>query len=104
MQEYGEENNIKIWTLENFKNAFETINVKIRTEGEMRLEGNSLLYTIKKCNIVGEGNELDIYVCHTIREMFKGALNFAFRNKAQLQVKKLLTHGDKLCEVVIRVQ
>ncbi len=104
IQEYGEEKNIKIWTLENFKNALETINSKIRIESESILENNSLLYTIKKCKIATEGNKLDIYVCHTIREMFKGALKFAFGNRAQLQVRKLLTHGDSMCEVVIRVQ
>ncbi len=104
MQEYEKENNIKSWNLENFKNAFEIINSKLRIESEWKMEGKNLQYTIKRCNIATEGKKLDIYVCRTIRETFKGALNYAFGNKAELEIKKLLSHGYNLCEVVIRLQ
>ena len=103
MQEYERENDIKDWDLGAFKNAFEIINSKLHVESEWKLEGRNLLYTVRKCNIATEGNKFDTYVCHTARETFKGALNYAFGNKAVLDIKKLLTHGDKFCEVVIRI-
>jgi len=103
MQEYEKENGIKNWNLEAFKNAFETINSKLHIESEWKLEGKNLLYTVRKCNIATDGNKFDTYVCHTARETFKGALNYAFGNRAELEVKKLLTHGDNFCEVLIRI-
>lgn len=103
MQEYEKENGIKNWDLETFKTVFEIINSKIHTESEWKLDGNNLLYTIRKCHIATEGNKFDKYVCNTSRETFKGALNYAFGNKAVLEIKKLISHGDKLCEVVIRL-
>jgi len=103
MQEYEKENSIKAWNLEIFKSAFEMINTKLHIESEWKLEGKNLLYTVRKCNIATEGNKFDTYVCHTARETFKGALNYAFGNRAELEIKKLLTHGDKFCEVVIRI-
>ncbi len=103
MQEYEKEKGIKSWDLETFKNAFEIINSKLHIESEWKLEGKNLLYTVRKCNIANDGNNFDTYVCHTTRETFKGALNHAFGNTAQLEIKKLLTHGDKFCEVAIRL-
>jgi predicted hydrocarbon binding protein len=103
MQIYEKENSIKRWDLETFKNAFEMINSKLHIESEWKLEGKNLLYTVRKCNIATEGNKFDTYICHTSRETFKGALNYAFGNRAELDIKKLLTHGDKFCEVVIRI-
>ncbi len=103
MQEYEKENGIKDWNLDTFKSAFEVINSKLHVESEWKLEGKNLLYTVRKCNIATEGNRFDKYVCHTSREAFKGALNYAFGNRAELEIKKLLSHGDNLCEVVIRI-
>ncbi len=103
MQEYEHENNIKSWNLENFKNALELIDSKIHRKSEWKLEGKNLLYTIRKCGLATEGNTFDTYVCHTAREVFKGALNYAFGNRAELEIKKLLTHGDNCCEVLIRI-
>ena len=103
MQEYEKENVIKKWDLENFKKAFETINSKLHTESEWKLEGNNLLYTVKRCNIANEGNKLDTCICHTSRETFKGALNYAFGNAAKLEVRKLLSHGDEFCQVIIKI-
>ena len=103
MQEYEKENGIKNWDLETFKTVFEIINSKIHTESEWKLDGKNLLYTIRKCHIATEGNKFDKYICYTSREAFKGALNYAFGNKAELEIKKLISHGDKLCEVVIRL-
>ncbi len=103
MQEYERENNIKKWELETFQKAFEIINSKLHIESEWKLEGKNLLYTVRKCNITTEGNTFNTYICHTARETFKGALNYAFGNRAELEIKKLITHGDKFCEVVIRL-
>jgi len=75
MQEYEKENVIRKWDLESFKKAFEMINSKLHTESEWKLEGNTLLYTVKRCNIANEGKKLDTCICHTSRETFKGALN-----------------------------
>ncbi|MCZ7403056.1 MAG: hypothetical protein O8C61_12605 [Candidatus Methanoperedens sp.] len=103
MQEYEKENGIKNWNLENFKNVFEIINSRLHMESEWKQEGKNLLYTVRKCHLTTEGNKFDNYICHTSREAFKGALNYAFGNRADFEVKKLISHGDKLCEVVIRL-
>lgn len=103
MQEYEKEKCIKNWNLETFKTVFEIINSKLHTESEWKLEGKKLLYTVMKCRIATEGNKFDKYICHTSREAFKGALNYAFGNRAELEIKKLISRGDKMCEVVIRL-
>jgi predicted hydrocarbon binding protein len=103
MQVYENENNIKNWDQENFKKAFEIIDSKIHRESEWKVEGTSLLYIIKKCNIASQGDRFDMYLCHTGRETFKGALSYAFGNKAELEIKKLISHKDKFCEVVIKI-
>jgi predicted hydrocarbon binding protein len=103
MSEYEKENNIKSWEFQNFQKALEIIDIKLHRESEWKADGKNLLYTIKKCNIVREGNTVDKYICHTIRETFKGAMNHAFGNRAELDIKKLLSHGDNCCEVLIRV-
>jgi predicted hydrocarbon binding protein len=103
LQEYEKENNIKEWSLENFKIALENVDAKVHTHSEWKLEGNNLIYRVTKCNIATEGNTLDKCVCHTSREVFKGALDYAFGNNAELEVKKLLSHGDNYCEVIIKI-
>jgi len=104
MQEYEKENDIRNWSPETFKKALETIDSRLHRESEWKLDGKNLRYTVSNCKIATEGNKFDTYVCHTIREAFKGAVGYAFGNKAELDVKKLLTHGDTFCEVVIRIQ
>lgn len=103
MQEYEKENVIRKWDLESFRKAFEVINSKLHTESEWKLEGKNLLYTVRRCNIANEGNKLDTCICHTSRETFKGALNYAFGNTAKLDIKKLLSHGDEYCQVIIQL-
>jgi predicted hydrocarbon binding protein len=103
MQVYEKENRVKNWDAKHFKRAFEIIDSKIHRESEWKLEGKDLVYIIKKCNIANEGGKFDTYLCHTGRETFRGALNYAFGNKAELDIKKLLTHKDQFCEVVIRI-
>lgn len=103
MQEYERENVIMSWDLETFQKALHNIDSKLHRESEWKFEGRNLLYIVRKCNIAGDGNTFDNYVCHTARETFKGALNYAFGNRAELTIKHLLTHGDNFCEVVIRI-
>ena len=102
MQEYELENNIKEWNLEKFKNAFEIIDSKLHRESEWKADGKNLHYTVRKCSIAQ--NDPNKCICHTIRETFKGAMNYAFSNKAVLDVQKLLSQGDNFCEVVVRIQ
>jgi predicted hydrocarbon binding protein len=104
MQEYEKENNITGWNLESFKTAFELIDSKLHRNSDWNIEGKNLHYTVRKCNLASNGNNVDPCICHTIRETFKGALGYAFGNKALLDVHKLLSQGDNYCEVVIRIQ
>lgn len=104
MQEYEKENNITNWSLEAFKKAFETIDSKLHRDSVWTLDGKNLHYTIRKCNLANNGNNVDPCICHTIRETFKGALDYAFGKKADLDIHKLLSQGDNYCEVVIRIQ
>jgi len=101
MQNYEKEYNIKTWELQDFKKALEMIDSRLQRESELKLDGKELTYTIKKCSII-EGN-FDPYMCHAIRETFKGSMEYVFGNRAELEVKKLLSHGDNLCEVVMKL-
>ena len=103
MREFEIENNIQNWELDIYQKALETIDSKLQRESEWKLEGKNLLYTIRKCNLATQGNTLDTYICHTARETFKGALNYVFKNKAEFETRKLLSHGDTYCEVMIRI-
>jgi predicted hydrocarbon binding protein len=103
MKEYEQENGIVKWDPGTFSKAFASIDSRIHRESEWKLEGKNLLYTVRKCNLASDGNAFDTYVCRTARETFKGALNYAFGNRAELNVNKLITHGDNFCEVMIRI-
>ncbi|HEY9245954.1 MAG TPA: hypothetical protein VIO11_03815 [Candidatus Methanoperedens sp.] len=103
MMEFEKENGIKTWELHNFQKALEIVDSRLHRESEWKVDGKNLLYTVRKCNICADGNTFDTYICHTIRETFKGAMSHAFGNKAELDVKKLLSHGDNFCEVLIRI-
>jgi predicted hydrocarbon binding protein len=103
MQEYESENSIKKWDLPSFSKALAVIDSRLHKVSEWKLDGNDLLYTVKKCDLASDGKVFDNYVCHTARETFKGALNYAFGNRAELNVNKLVTHGDNFCEVMIRI-
>ena len=103
MQEYESENSVRNWNLRTFQKALELIDSKLHRESEWKIEGKNMVYTIKKCALARDGNTFDSYICHTARETFKGAMNYAFGNKAELVVTKLVTHGDNFCEVMIRL-
>jgi len=92
------------WDIEKFKKAIETIDLKCHRISEWKLENGSTSYTVKKCNIAKDGNKINPYICRTIREMFKGALNYVFGDNTKLEIKKLMSHGDNSCEVIIRTK
>lgn len=102
MQEYEKENNIKEWRLEDFQKAFGIVDIKLDRESEWKLDGKNLSYTVKRCNIATEGSSFDMYICHAIRESFKGAMEYAFGYRAGLEINKLLSHGDSFCEITIK--
>lgn len=104
MQEYEKEKFVKSWNLEIFQKAFENIDAKIHRDSEWKLEGKNLLYRIRKCGITHEEDTFDAYICRTVREAFKGALDYAFGSRAELDIKKLITHGDNICEVSIKLK
>lgn len=104
MQEYERENNIKSWNMEAFQNAFGIIDLRLHRESEWKSDNkNNLVYTIKRCNIVADGNTVDQHICHAMRETFKGAMGYAFGSQAEMGVNNLLSHGDNFCEVSIRI-
>ncbi len=103
LKEYEKETPVGKWDLETFRKAMETIDSRLHRMSEWKMMDGNLLYTIRKCQIAETGNAFDKQICHTIREAFKGALNQAFGNKAELNVNKLLSHGDSFCEVSIRI-
>ncbi|MDD5614695.1 MAG: hypothetical protein PHH85_00670 [Candidatus Methanoperedens sp.] len=103
MQEYERENSIKNWDLDTFSKALAMIDSRLHRESEWKLDGNNLLYTVRKCNLASDGNSFDTYVCRTARETFKGALYYTLGNRAELNINKLITRGDNFCEVMIRI-
>ncbi len=103
LKEYEKENVIKNWDLETFKKAMETIDTRLHRVSEWKVENRHLLYTIRQCSISETGNTFDRYKCHTIREVFKGVLDQAFGNKAELKINKLISRGDSFCEVAIQM-
>lgn len=111
MQEYEKENGQKViggnhyWNIEKFKKAIEIIDLKFHRISEWKLENRDTLYIVKKCNIAKDiNNGINNNICHTIREIFKGALEYAFGDNAKLEFKKLMSHGDNSCEVIIRTK
>lgn len=92
------------WDMKKFKKAIEAIDLKFHRISEWKLENGNILYIIKKCNIAKDENKINPYICRTIREIFKGALDYAFGDKVKLEIKKLISHGDNYCEVIIRTK
>ena len=58
-------------------------------------------YIVEKCNLVQIGGDFNIDICQFSRGLFKGAVEYAFKNKAEIEVIKQLTHGDDRCEVCL---
>lgn len=88
------------WDIDNFKTFIEIIDAKLIRESEWKLENGYATYIVKKCNIAKD----DYYICHTLREMFKSALEHAFGTNVKIEIKELSSHGDNVCEVIIRIK
>jgi len=104
MSEYKKENNIKNWDMEIFKRAIEAIDPKLHRQSDLKLENGVLKYSIIKCGIANETDKFNPYLCHTMRETFKGAINYVFGDNVTLEFNKSLLRGDNICEVIIRTR
>jgi len=104
MEEYEKNNKLDTWNLETFKKAFEFIDNKICRDSEWVIKKNSLVYTVKKCDIVMNNDSFDNHICDVMKNVFKGAMDYAFEGRTILDIKKLLSHGDDVCEVVIKIK
>ena len=103
LREYGKEHNIQTWDMKSFQEAFSAIDSRIGRLSEWKgLDDNSACYTVKKCNLVRMSHPLNVNICHFSRGVFRGAVEYAFKNDADVKVLKLLPHGDDRCEVCIR--
>jgi predicted hydrocarbon binding protein len=103
LQEYEKEHKIRVWNLKTFQEALSALDSKIGRISEWRqVDENSVCYTVKKCNLVQIGGAFNIDICRFSRGVFKGALEYVFKSDVDVQVIKLLTHGDDRCEVCIR--
>lgn len=104
LQEYEKEHNIRVWDLKTFHEAFSALDSKIGRLSEWKIvDENSICYSVKKCNLVQIGGSFNIDMCRFSRGIFKGAIEYIFKNDAEVKVNKLLSHGDDSCEVCIRV-
>ncbi|GFO96850.1 hypothetical protein ig2599ANME_1041 [groundwater metagenome] len=103
LREYEKEHKIRGWDMKTFQEAFSAFDSKIGRLSEWKSLDGSICYTVKKCNLVQIGGPLNIDICQFSRGFFKGAIEYAFKNDAEVKVIRLLTHGDDRCEVCIRV-
>lgn len=104
IREYEKEQKIRVWDMKAFQEAFSALDLKIGRLSEWRsVDESSICYSVKKCNLVQISGSFNIDICRFSRGIFKGALEYVFKNGAEVKVVKLLTHGDDRCEVCIRV-
>jgi len=85
------------WDLTTFAKAFEVVDKQIRSRWDIRT--NSMEYTVHECSYANDSNK-----CHMHREIFKGALEYSFGALAEVEIIKLLSHGDDYCDVFIHVK
>ncbi|MBU4372864.1 MAG: hypothetical protein KJ714_00170 [Euryarchaeota archaeon] len=86
------------WTLASFKQVFSAMDAKLGRQSEWELFNNTIQYTVRKCPISGNPE-----LCHIHRNVFRGALEYTFEGRAELEIIKLLSHDDDYCEVRIHV-
>jgi len=87
----------KYWDLVTFTKAFEVVDKQIRSSWDIRK--SSMEYTVRECAYADDPSK-----CHMHREIFKGALGYAFGSLAEVEIIKLLSHGDEYCDVSIHVR
>jgi len=96
IQDYEKVYGIKNWTLASFQQAFSAVDAKLGRQSEWELSNNTIRYTVRKCPISSNAE-----LCHIHRNVFRGALEYAFEGRAELEIIKLLSHHDDHCEVRI---
>jgi predicted hydrocarbon binding protein len=94
MKQYEEKYGSKYWDMQTFKKAIEPADKQIKSNWELR--SNSLRYTVHECAYADDPKK-----CHMHREIFKGAIEYAFGDLADVDAIKLLSHGDEYCDVNI---
>jgi predicted hydrocarbon binding protein len=90
-KQYGE-----VWTADKFKDALARIDKIPGRKSEWDVRGSTAHYTVHRCPLAD-----DAEACHVCRGIFRGAMHCAFRGMAELEVSKLLSHGDEYCEVYV---
>jgi predicted hydrocarbon binding protein len=84
------------WTLASFQEVFSAMDAKLGRQSEWELHNHTIRYTVRKCPISGNAD-----LCHIHRNVFRGALEYTFEGRAELEIIKLLSHNDDYCEVRI---
>src|SRR3972149_8764465 len=84
------------WTLASFKQVFSAMDAKLGRQSEWELFNHTIRYSVRRCPISGNSE-----LCHVHRNVFRGALEYAFEGRAELEIMKLLRHGAAYCEVRI---
>ena len=103
LREYEKEHRIQNWDMKSFQEAFSAIDSRIGRLSEWKcIDDNSACYSVKKCNLVQMSYPLNVNICHFSRGVFRGAVEYAFKNDADVKVLKLLPNGDDRCEVCIQ--
>ena len=98
-KEYDKEYDIRKWDMKTFQEAFSTLDSKIGRISEWKnIDNNSVSYIVKNCSLVQAGGEFDTGMCQLVRGLFKGAIEYAFKNDVEIIPIKQLSHGDKICE------
>ncbi|RLG24059.1 hypothetical protein DRN77_03175 [Methanosarcinales archaeon] len=90
-KQYGE-----AWTADKFRDALAGIDKIPGRESKWDAMGSTVHYTVLKCPLAD-----NVEACHVCRGIFRGAMHCAFRGMAELEVRKLLSHGDEYCEVYV---
>ncbi|HUV83633.1 MAG TPA: hypothetical protein VMW53_11260 [archaeon] len=101
-REYEKEHDIPEWNLKTFQEAFSILDSKIGRVSEWRsMDEHSICYVVKNCNLVQIGGEFNIDICQLSRGFFKGSLEYAFKDNAEMKIIRLVSHGDDICAVQI---
>ena len=101
-REYEKEHDIPEWNFKTFQEAFSILDSKIGRVSEWRsVDEHSICYVVKNCNLVQIGGEFNIDICQLSRGFFKGSLEYAFKDNAEMKIIRLVSHGDDICAVQI---
>ncbi len=96
IRDYEKSYGIINWTLASFQKVFSAMDAKLGRQSEWELYDHTIRYTVRKCPISGNAE-----LCHIHRNVFRGALEYTFEGRAELEINKLLSHHDDYCEVRI---